>query len=86
MKRFMNTLMEAREKAARARIRQYLRGLSDRALEDMGFSRDLLEQGPQAWPWRAPAEPLGEPNPTAAARAAKAESYDRRATDHKLAA
>lgn len=54
LKRVVNRLIEARERGVQRHVRQYLRGLSDRQLEDMGFSRELLEQGPQAWPWRAP--------------------------------
>ncbi len=61
LKRIVDSLIDARERAARREIRQYLRGFSDRHLEDMGFSRELLEQGPRAWPWRAPVEPYGAP-------------------------
>ncbi len=41
--RVAKVLIDAREHAVRRRIRQHLRGLSDRQLEDMGFSRVLLE-------------------------------------------
>ena len=61
LERVMNTLIEARERKARVDIYQHLRGLSDRHLEDMGFSRDLINQGPKAWPWHAPVEPHGAP-------------------------
>ena len=33
--------------------RQGLLRMSDRALADMGFSRERLEAGVRAWPWRA---------------------------------
>ena len=59
----MNCLIEARERKARVDIRQHLRGLSDRHLEDMGFSRELLDQGPKAWPWRAPVLPAAMQQP-----------------------
>ena len=61
-KSIIDSLIEARERAVRRDIRQYLRGFTDRHLEDMGFSRELLEQGPRAWPWRAPVEPHGVAN------------------------
>lgn len=37
---------------AHARTRKELLTYSDRFLADTGFSRDLLEQGVSAWPWR----------------------------------
>ena len=37
---------------ARARTLEVLLNSSDRLLDDAGFSRDLLEQGVAAWPWR----------------------------------
>lgn len=42
----------------RARAREVLLGNSDRMLEDAGLSRELLESGVKAWPWRAPAQEL----------------------------
>lgn len=38
------------------RLRIQLLGSSDRLLEDMGFSRELLLQGVSAWPWRVDGE------------------------------
>ncbi len=38
--------------AGRSRLRSYLLTLSDRALKDLGFSRDMLQQGISSWPWR----------------------------------
>lgn len=73
VERLSKALIDAREHAVRRRVRQYLRGLTDRQLEDMGFSRALLEQGPKAWPWRVPAELDGGASLAAALRARKAE-------------
>jgi len=39
-------------RSAQARLAQQLLGLSDRQLEDYGFSRELLMEGASAWPWR----------------------------------
>ena len=38
--------------AGRTRARRELLRSSDRALTDAGFSRELLEAGVGAWPWR----------------------------------
>ena len=73
VERLSKALIDAREHAVRRRVRQYLRGLTDRQLEDMGFSRALLEQGPKAWPWRVPAELDGGASLAAALRAREAE-------------
>lgn len=54
--------------AGRARARREMLVMSDRLLAESGFSRELLEQGVEAWPWRldvvdeAPA-PIEEPEP-----------------------
>ncbi len=40
------------ELTGRARLRRELLQYSDRVLEDMGFSRELLDAGLDAWPWR----------------------------------
>ena len=40
------------EQRGRAQLRHKLLTRSDRFLADTGFSRELLEQGVQAWPWR----------------------------------
>ncbi len=48
-----------------ARARSHLLAQSDRTLADAGFSRELLKQGVDAWPWRhddAPSEPLAPSN------------------------
>ncbi len=41
----------------RSRLRHDLLRLDARLLADAGFSRELVEAGVCAWPWRAPAEP-----------------------------
>ena len=50
--RIGRTLIEGMERSAQRQTRQYLLGMSDEFLEEMGVSRKLLAQGPQAWPWR----------------------------------
>jgi uncharacterized protein YjiS (DUF1127 family) len=57
-KRIMHAFTESLERSAQARTREYLLGLSDRHLDDMGLSRELLKQGPSAWPWRKSEDPL----------------------------
>jgi uncharacterized protein YjiS (DUF1127 family) len=57
--RIMQFMSISIERAAHERTRRYLVGLDDRTLEDMGFSRELLEQGSKAWPWRVPGAPDG---------------------------
>lgn len=37
----------------KSRLRQQLLGMSDRQLEDFGFSRALIIEGVSAWPWRS---------------------------------
>ena len=58
LKRIMHALTDALERSAQKRTREYLLGLSDRHLDDMGLSRELLKQGPDAWPWRKPGDPI----------------------------
>jgi hypothetical protein len=90
LERVMKTLIEARERKARVDIHQHLSGLSDRHLEDMGFSRDLINQGPKAWPWHAPVEPQGAPMLAAAMQGRNTESQvqqpNQTGADEKLAA
>lgn len=42
----------------RAKAREMLLRRTDRALEDAGFSRQLLESGVNAWPWQSSAVAL----------------------------
>ena len=41
----------------RSRMRHDLLQRDARVLADIGYSRELLERGVRAWPWKAPAEP-----------------------------
>jgi uncharacterized protein YjiS (DUF1127 family) len=41
-------------RAGYERARQEMLQLPDRLLDDVGVSRELLEQGVAAWPWRKP--------------------------------
>jgi uncharacterized protein YjiS (DUF1127 family) len=41
----------------RSHLQQELLRLDARLLEDAGYSRELLEAGVAAWPWRLPGEP-----------------------------
>jgi uncharacterized protein YjiS (DUF1127 family) len=58
LKRIMQVLTNALERSGQQRSREYLLGLSDGHLDDIGLSRELLKQGPKAWPWRKLDEPL----------------------------
>lgn len=42
------------QRAGYDRARREMLRLSDRLLDDVGVSRELLEQGVDAWPWRKP--------------------------------
>ncbi|HBR96322.1 MAG TPA: hypothetical protein DD979_02955 [Gammaproteobacteria bacterium] len=50
--RIINTL----EVIGRQRVLSELRTLSESRLTELGYSRQKLEQGISAWPWRAEAE------------------------------
>ena len=41
----------------RSRLRHNLLQMDDHVLADIGYSRELLEAGLRAWPWRAPSDP-----------------------------
>lgn len=47
-----NTFANASQYTSKARSRRQLLDLSDRQLADFGISRELLEEGVSAWPWR----------------------------------
>ncbi|MDO6460036.1 DUF1127 domain-containing protein [Granulosicoccaceae sp. 1_MG-2023] len=49
---FFTRLTAVFETVGRERARRELLNLSDRYLEDLGFSRALLQEGAEAWPWR----------------------------------
>lgn len=65
---FLGRIMHALERSAGLRAREYLLSLSDRHLDDLGLSRTLIEQGPDAWPWRKVEDPLPVPGLSAAMR------------------
>ncbi|WP_455375559.1 DUF1127 domain-containing protein [Kaarinaea lacus] len=56
MMRIIEAIKTAYERSVirvgRARARRELLSMSDRSLADIGFSRELLEIGVSAWPWR----------------------------------
>jgi len=49
-----NAVIKAQKKAGYSRAAKQLLKLSDRQLEDFGFSRSLLKQGYKAYPWKEP--------------------------------
>ena len=57
MSNIFNNIKEAFVNAAmqngKAKLRTQLLGMSDRQLDDYGFSRAALLSGVSAWPWRA---------------------------------
>ena len=48
----VNGLIRARANSARGLVREELLLKDDRLLADIGISRELLEEGVAAWPWR----------------------------------
>lgn len=52
----MSLISKMRTWMERSRLRQDLLRLDARLLADAGFSRELVEAGVRAWPWRAPEE------------------------------
>ena len=56
MSNIFNNLKEVFVKVSmhnsKSRLRQQLLGMSDRQLQDFGFSRAMLIEGVSAWPWR----------------------------------
>jgi uncharacterized protein YjiS (DUF1127 family) len=42
----------------RSRLRKKLLKMDARRLDDIGYSRALLEDGVRAWPWRAPIDTI----------------------------
>ena len=53
----MSLMSNIRTWIERSRLRYNLLQLDARLLADAGFSRELVEAGVRAWPWRAPEEP-----------------------------
>jgi uncharacterized protein YjiS (DUF1127 family) len=52
LKNLKNSLSSTIESYGRYKTLSYLNNLGDRTLDDLGFSRALLSQGVDAWPWR----------------------------------
>lgn len=59
-KKLTSSIFNALEMAGRAKTLAHLEGLSDRTLQDLGFSRTLMSQGVHAWPWKADQSITGE--------------------------
>jgi len=53
---FKNAYIDYMTRRGQIEVRRVLLNQSDRALEDMGVSRELLEGGISNWPWTTPAE------------------------------
>ena len=53
----MSLISNLRTWIERSRLRYNLLQFDGRLLADAGFSRELVEAGVRAWPWRAPEEP-----------------------------
>ena len=58
VERITTSLQQLNTWQQRARMRRTLLRWNDRKLEDMGFSRRLLAQGAQAWPWKETADTM----------------------------
>lgn len=50
----LTMLINHQEYRARRETLHLLRGMSDRQLSDCGISRELIELGINAWPWKDP--------------------------------
>ena len=74
---FKNAIIKASEHNGKVRARQELLRMSDRQLEDFGFSKALLIDGVKAWPWRTDADYSDEMQAGFAAAAAKPEQNRR---------
>lgn len=83
LKRVMNALIEARERDAQRGTQQFLLGLSDGFLKEMGISRELLRQGPVAWPWRVEQAPRNHLGASGAMGAVSVGSYAHAVTDDR---
>lgn len=69
-KKVGNLFIEAQMRNAKVRVHQQLMRMSDRQLEDSGFSKALVADGVEAWPWRAIDESEQLPGLALAARPA----------------
>ena len=88
----LSALARLSERLGRERARRYLLGCSDRTLADAGFSRERLERGEHAWPWRLAETVPASPGAMRAARmspageAAPAPAADRSRPEARRAA
>lgn len=71
MSAFLETINRGLDYLAKDRARRELLMQSDRFLDDVGLSRDLLEAGVRAWPWRIDVRPE-----ETAAQTAKKDFFD----------
>ncbi|MGD2141701.1 MAG: hypothetical protein PVH25_15010 [Burkholderiales bacterium] len=93
LQRFIQSFNEGFERSAQMRARNYLLGMSEEFLAELGISQALVVKGPEAWPWRLADQPRADLRVTAGTaetRPAAADSertghYDQR-TEPKLAA
>ena len=74
---FKNAIVKASVHNGKVRARQELLRMSNRQLEDFGFSKTLLLDGVKAWPWRTDADYGDEMQAGFAAAAAKPEQNRR---------
>lgn len=56
-----SAVVASNEMRARRSVREELLSLSEARLDDLGFDRNLLFQGVNAWPWRAETETFVKP-------------------------
>lgn len=73
LKRIINSIKEAFIVSGYSRTAIALLQLSDRQLEDLGISRDLLKRGYAAYPWRVEAESQAIPDNVSSLNQAKSE-------------
>ena len=52
LQNLLKSITHSLEIAGRARTLTHSQTLSDRTLDDLGFSRALMSQGVSAWPWK----------------------------------
>jgi hypothetical protein len=52
LKHIVHAYTDARARNAQLHTREYLLGLGNGYLDHMHLSRQLIKQGPNAWPWR----------------------------------
>ena len=73
--RIGNALQRFFENMAKARVNSVLLGMDRERLADMGYSYELLQQGPKAWPWREPTQDGAAQHETTTRTAAESPAY-----------